>query len=68
MTWLENPQHGGLEGTVNKMREEDPDFVMGKVVALGLDAIGTARSVRLDEEYKKDIDELDALVQKGGRV
>lgn len=65
VTWTENPQYGGMEGTVKAMLGHDVEFVMGNVLSAGLDLMGTTRTIRLDKTFKKEIDYLKSLSEKG---
>lgn len=42
VTWRELAQYDGLEGTVNKMIESDPDFFLGHVLNSGIQLIGSS--------------------------
>uniref|UniRef100_A0A4W3JY02 Tetratricopeptide repeat protein 38 n=1 Tax=Callorhinchus milii TaxID=7868 RepID=A0A4W3JY02_CALMI len=46
---------GGIEGCISRLQVADPDFVMGQVIVNGLELIGTARSVFLDEELNSAV-------------
>lgn len=54
---------GGLKGTLPKLLEADPNFVMGHVMSVGMDVMGTIRSSRLDREFQKSIDQLVAMAE-----
>uniref|UniRef100_A0A803XZI2 Tetratricopeptide repeat protein 38 n=1 Tax=Meleagris gallopavo TaxID=9103 RepID=A0A803XZI2_MELGA len=41
---------GGIEGCLSKLKAADPNFVMGHVIANGLELIGTGSSVRLNKD------------------
>ncbi|RXM35393.1 Tetratricopeptide repeat protein 38 [Acipenser ruthenus] len=49
VSWCNDKSLGGLEGCISKMQAADPSFVMGHVIANGLELIGTGRSVLLDK-------------------
>ncbi|XP_053799322.1 tetratricopeptide repeat protein 38 isoform X1 [Vidua chalybeata] len=49
-TWTNNESLGGIEGCLSKLKAADPNFMMGHVIANGLELIGTGRTVRLDKE------------------
>lgn len=59
VTWIEDPQNGGLEGTMKMLLELDPKFVMGNVLSVGLDLMGTSRSVRLDGKFSDQVKNLE---------
>lgn len=61
--WYEEPSLGGLSKTVQEMISIDPNFVMGKALSVGLDLIGTGRSVLLDEDFQKDIKNLESMTE-----
>ncbi|XP_003420942.1 tetratricopeptide repeat protein 38 [Loxodonta africana] len=48
--WTNDKTLGGLDGCLSKLKEADPTFTMGHVIANGLLLIGTGTSVRLDPE------------------
>lgn len=50
VTWTNDKTAGGIEGCLLKMQEADPTFVMGHVIANGLELIGTGRTVQCDVE------------------
>ncbi|NXP51542.1 TTC38 protein, partial [Heliornis fulica] len=49
-TWANNESLGGIEGCLSKLKAADPNFIMGHVIANGLELIGTGSSVRLNKE------------------
>ncbi|KAJ8322004.1 hypothetical protein KUTeg_000475, partial [Tegillarca granosa] len=62
--WYDEDTLGGLEGSIVKLVESDPTFVMGHVLKNGLDLMGTGRTVNNDEEFKKDINAMMELANK----
>lgn len=62
--WYDEDTLGGLEGSIVKLVESDPNFVMGHVLKNGLDLMGTGRTVNNDEEFKKDINAMMELANK----
>ena len=54
VTWSESPD-GGIEGTIVKMFEADPNFMMGQALSIGLDLMGTGRAIHLDKEFSDQI-------------
>ncbi|XP_066580212.1 tetratricopeptide repeat protein 38 isoform X2 [Amia ocellicauda] len=50
VTWRNDTSLGGIEGCISKLQAADPNFVMGHVIASGLELIGTGRSVLLDDQ------------------
>lgn len=63
VSWSDCEKLGGMDKTLSKMMEAEPDAIMSRVISLGLEAMGTGRSVRLDEEYQNELKQLlkDAL-------
>ncbi|XP_067123043.1 LOW QUALITY PROTEIN: tetratricopeptide repeat protein 38-like [Centruroides vittatus] len=61
--WYEDSLFGGLQKTIESIKATDPNFVMGHVLSVGLDLIGTGRSKRLDKLFQKEIDDLCSLSQ-----
>ncbi|XP_042694309.1 tetratricopeptide repeat protein 38 isoform X1 [Centrocercus urophasianus] len=49
-TWRNDENLGGIEGCLSKLKAADPNFVMGHVIANGLELIGTGSSVRLNRD------------------
>ncbi|EEC14790.1 conserved hypothetical protein, partial [Ixodes scapularis] len=63
--WYDDPALGGLSATVSKIRQADPDFVMGQVLETGLTLIGTGESVSTSEVLRKDVARLAAIAKEG---
>lgn len=61
--WYEDDIFGGLQKTIEAIKATDPNFVMGHVLSVGLDLIGTGRSNRIDKIFQKEIDDLCSLSQ-----
>ncbi|KAM4676943.1 tetratricopeptide repeat protein 38 [Discoglossus pictus] len=55
ITWTNDETLGGIEGCLSRIKAADPNFVMGHVLANGLELIGTGRSPRLDKELANDL-------------
>ncbi|KAI1720119.1 tetratricopeptide repeat protein 38 [Ditylenchus destructor] len=55
VSWIDCEQLGGIEKTSNNMLAAEPDFLMGKVLTLGMHAIGTGHSVHKDKEYEQKL-------------
>ncbi|KAE8613198.1 hypothetical protein XENTR_v10007622 [Xenopus tropicalis] len=49
-TWKNDCTLGGIDGCLSRIKDTDPNFVMGHVAANGLELIGTGRSPRVDKE------------------
>ncbi|XP_033731428.1 tetratricopeptide repeat protein 38-like [Pecten maximus] len=64
--WYNEESLGGLEATCVKTVEADPNFVMGHVIKNGLDVLGTGRTIRLDQEFDKDIKRMVSLAESNG--
>lgn len=56
--WYEDATLGGLGATCDKMLAADPNFVMGRALAYGLDLYETGKSYRTDSSFRKDIENL----------
>ncbi|XP_078576467.1 tetratricopeptide repeat protein 38-like [Branchiostoma floridae x Branchiostoma japonicum] len=54
--WYDDDSVGGLKGAMEKMNQEDPDFVMGKVVSSWFQ-LGR-KSIRRDENLRKYVEDL----------
>ncbi|XP_078331757.1 tetratricopeptide repeat protein 38-like [Crassostrea virginica] len=59
--WYDDDSLGGLEKTVEKMVNTDPNFVMGHVIKVGLDTLGTGRSYYLDKDFQTEVQNLVGL-------
>ncbi|XP_063784949.1 tetratricopeptide repeat protein 38 isoform X2 [Pseudophryne corroboree] len=55
VTWTNDKTLGGIDGCLSKINAADPDFVMGHVVANGLELIGTGRSPLIDKELANSL-------------
>lgn len=58
ISWTDCEQFGGIVETFKLMMEAEPDFLMGRVLSLGLDAQATHRSPRLDSKYANELEKL----------
>lgn len=61
VAWYDEPSVGGIEKCIEKIQQEDENFVMGKVLAAGLELIGTGNSVKLDKELEKGVNLLKCM-------
>uniref|UniRef100_A0A915PDM2 Tetratricopeptide repeat protein 38 n=1 Tax=Setaria digitata TaxID=48799 RepID=A0A915PDM2_9BILA len=78
VSWSECEELGGMDNTLTRMIEAEPNAskiihhfflhsllepIMSRVLSLGLEAMGTGRSVRLDVDYQNELKQLlkDAL-------
>uniref|UniRef100_A0A8C4N3N5 Tetratricopeptide repeat protein 38 n=2 Tax=Eptatretus burgeri TaxID=7764 RepID=A0A8C4N3N5_EPTBU len=59
--WFNDGTLGGLEGTLRRMLEADPCFVMGKVLSLGTSLLGTGVSPETNDGVKFELQELCKL-------
>ena len=57
VSWTESAD--GMENTVVKMLQSDPDFTMGQALSIGLDLMGTGRPVHLDKEFSDQINKFE---------
>uniref|UniRef100_A0A2R5L9X1 Tetratricopeptide repeat protein 38 n=1 Tax=Ornithodoros turicata TaxID=34597 RepID=A0A2R5L9X1_9ACAR len=58
--WYDEPQFGGLEQTLEKLQQADPNFAMGQALYKGLVLLGTGQSVMLNAELRGSIDQMVA--------
>ncbi|XP_005104787.1 tetratricopeptide repeat protein 38 [Aplysia californica] len=65
--WYDEESFGGMEGTLEKLKAADPDFVMGQVVANGLELLGTGRNTKLDAALRDDVSRMVELAQNTGK-
>lgn len=63
-TWQNNATLGGIEGCVSRIKDADPNFVMGHILDNGLKLIGTGHSVLVDEEFANAVKSAIALAKK----
>uniref|UniRef100_F7EZ16 Tetratricopeptide repeat protein 38 n=1 Tax=Ornithorhynchus anatinus TaxID=9258 RepID=F7EZ16_ORNAN len=61
--WTNDKSLGGIEGCLSKLKEADPTFTMGHVIANGLELVGTGSSVLLDEELDLAVKTMLELAQ-----
>ncbi|XP_014341209.1 tetratricopeptide repeat protein 38 [Latimeria chalumnae] len=55
ISWQNDKSLGGIEKCLARLHAADPNFVMGHVIANGLEVIGTGRSILLDNELNSAI-------------
>lgn len=63
VTWTNDETMGGIEGCLKKIKAADPSFVMGHVMANGLELIGTGRSPVIDKEFEKELKVMSDLAK-----
>ncbi|XP_075712084.1 tetratricopeptide repeat protein 38 [Rhinoderma darwinii] len=63
VTWTNDKTMGGIEGCLKKMKDADPNFVMGHVICNGLELIGTGRSPFIDKEFEKELKVMSDLAK-----
>ncbi|MCP9263891.1 Tetratricopeptide repeat protein 38 [Dirofilaria immitis] len=68
VSWTECEQLGGMDKTLSKMIEAEPNAIMSRVISLGLEAIGTGRSIRLDKNYQNELKQLLNDASKYGTI
>lgn len=56
--WYDDDSTGGIEKTASDLIQADPNFAMGRVLSIGLDLMGTARTVRTDPQFRQEIEDL----------
>ncbi|BFZ11068.1 hypothetical protein BsWGS_14107 [Bradybaena similaris] len=66
--WYDDESLGGMAGTLEKLKAADPNFVMGQVVANGLELLGTGRNTRLDATLQADVQEMISLSIKSNGI
>ena len=55
VAWTDDPQLGGMEGTLEKMLSVDPTAVLPRAFKCGLDVMSTGTSFRIDKDLEKEI-------------
>ncbi|KAG8579855.1 hypothetical protein GDO81_011077 [Engystomops pustulosus] len=63
VTWTNDKTLGGIEGCLKKIKEADPNFVMGHVISNGLELIGIGRSPIIDPEFRKELNVMSDLAK-----
>ncbi|XP_064482094.1 tetratricopeptide repeat protein 38-like [Ornithodoros turicata] len=58
--WYDDAQFGGLEQTLEKLKQADPDFAMGQAFYNGIVLMGTGDSVALSAELRSSVDKMVA--------
>ncbi|RWS25566.1 Tetratricopeptide repeat protein 38-like protein, partial [Leptotrombidium deliense] len=53
--WFDDDSVGGLENSMKKMKEADPNFVLGQCLAFGIEFMGTEHNINCDK-FKQRID------------
>ncbi|XP_071101465.1 tetratricopeptide repeat protein 38-like [Haliotis cracherodii] len=61
--WYDDTGTGGIETSIQKMMEADPNFVMGHVLKNGLDLLGTGRNIHVDKSFPGEISEMLRLAE-----
>ncbi|XP_067666237.1 tetratricopeptide repeat protein 38-like isoform X2 [Haliotis asinina] len=61
--WYDDTSIGGIETSLQKMMDADPNFVMGHVLKNGLDLMGTGRNVTVDQTFLGEINEMLRLAE-----
>ncbi|XP_053382109.1 tetratricopeptide repeat protein 38-like isoform X1 [Mercenaria mercenaria] len=59
--WYDDTSVGGIEKSLDKTLEADPNFVMGHVIKNGLELLGTGTNVRLNKDLANGIDTMVKL-------
>ncbi|KAJ6223601.1 hypothetical protein RDWZM_002146 [Blomia tropicalis] len=63
--WYDDPQEDhGLGGTLGRMNELDPNFILGKALSIGINLIGSGVTTRRDAKLKAALDDLKAMADK----
>ncbi|KAI6242714.1 Tetratricopeptide repeat protein 38 [Aphelenchoides fujianensis] len=66
VAWADCPQLGGLEASGAKLLAADPDCIIGRCLVLGMDALGSSRSVHNDADFAASLDLLVADAEARG--
>uniref|UniRef100_A0A1I7ZUJ3 Tetratricopeptide repeat protein 38 n=1 Tax=Steinernema glaseri TaxID=37863 RepID=A0A1I7ZUJ3_9BILA len=66
VSWINCDQLGGIEKTLSKMTAADPEAIMGHVLTLGLNALGTGKSLYRDVDYVKNLEDMVKNAEKKG--
>ncbi|CAC5417417.1 Tetratricopeptide repeat protein 38 [Mytilus coruscus] len=53
--WYEEDSVGGIDNSINKMIEADPEFVLGHVMKNGLELSSLCKNIYANEELREDI-------------
>ncbi|XP_052069856.1 tetratricopeptide repeat protein 38-like [Mytilus californianus] len=53
--WYEEDSVGGIDNSINKMIEADPEFVLGHVMKNGLELSSLCKNINANEELREDI-------------
>lgn len=64
VSWIDCEQLGGIMATTEKMLQAEPDSIICRTLALGMDALGTNR--KLDQKFASELDELVKDAEKYG--
>ncbi|KAM8974502.1 tetratricopeptide repeat protein 38 [Pelodytes ibericus] len=59
--WTNDETLGGIDGCLSKIKAADPNFVMGHVLANGLELIGTGRSPLIDKDLASALEIMSEL-------
>lgn len=62
--YYDDDTFGGVTPTIEKLCQTDPDFVMGDVLANGLQLLGTGRSPLIDIRLKDSIDAMNVKAKR----
>ncbi|KAI8493727.1 Tetratricopeptide repeat protein 38 [Branchiostoma belcheri] len=64
--WYDDSSVGGVDASLERLLQADPNFVMGKVLATGLELLGTGKSIYTDTGLREGVEDLRKTVQKNG--
>uniref|UniRef100_A0AAF5PYB3 Tetratricopeptide repeat protein 38 n=3 Tax=Wuchereria bancrofti TaxID=6293 RepID=A0AAF5PYB3_WUCBA len=68
VSWSDCAQLGGMDQTLRIMLEAEPNAIMSRVISLGLEVMGTGRSIRLDKNYHNELNQLLNDATKYGTI
>ncbi|CAH1251951.1 TTC38 [Branchiostoma lanceolatum] len=64
--WYDDSSVGGVDASLERLLQADPNFVMGKVLANGLELLGTGKSIYTDTGLREGVEDLRRAVQNNG--
>ncbi|PAV89894.1 hypothetical protein WR25_15211 [Diploscapter pachys] len=69
VSWSDCDALGGIDSTLKKMVEADPDAILPRAFVLGLTGLGTGHTPRVDEKFKQNLQKLklDAEIRGNDR-
>jgi len=62
--WYQDETLGGLQGSLDKMLKADPEFLLGRALALEVNLLGGLTAPRLNKSLEEKLAEFNELVDK----